>query len=411
MPDRGDGMVVSRSEFSVLANNPGLVYLDSACTSLKPNSVIDAEMSYYKELGACAGRSSHRLGIRTNEKVEEARGKVSGFVCAKAEELVWTRNTTEGLNIIAQSFDFSEKKKVVTSVMEHHSALLPFMRLRDKGKIKLEIVNCDESGTTGMEEWTEKIDNETALIVTHSWNNTSGTGNDTKQLAKLAHDNGALICIDGAQGVPHHKTDFRRDNLDFLCFSGHKMLGPTGIGALVAKKELLAKLDPPLVGGGTVKTVSLDKIVPLQDQTRFEAGVQHYSGMLGFAAACDYLRKIGIEKIEAHEKVLAKALLEALDGAGAIVYGPKTNINLANSNSKQGALFSFNLKNAKPHDVALMLDRENIAVRSGFFCAQPALEALGAKDGAVRASGYIYNTLEDVRKFGDALQKLGQLYG
>lgn len=396
-------MVIPRDEFPVLANNPSLVYLDSACTSLKPNQVIDAEISYYREMGACAGRSSHRLSIKTNQKIEEAREKVAGFVGANAEELVWTRNTTEGLNIIAHSFDFSKKRKVVTSVMEHHSVLLPFMRLRDTGKITLEIVDCDANGEIEMAKWSNAIDGGTALVVTGSWNNTTGTGNDTRQLAKLAHENGALICIDGAQGVPHHRTAFKRDNLDFLCFSGHKMLGPTGIGALVAKKELLNKLDPLLVGGGTVKTVSLDKIVPLEDQTRFEAGVQHYSGMIGFAAACDYLKKIGMEKVEAHEKELAKAMLEQLNNAGAIVYGPKTNQN-------HGALFSFNLKNAKPHDVALMLDKQDIAVRSGFFCAQPALEALGARDGAVRASGYVYNTIEDVKKLGAALQKLKQLY-
>jgi len=396
-------MKVQRNDFPVLEKNPSLVYLDSACTSLKPKAVIEAEMSYYTELGACAGRSSHRLGIKTNQKVEEAREKVAGFVGAKAEELVWTRNTTEGLNIIANSFDFSKRKKVVTSVMEHHSVLLPFMRLRDNGKITLEVVNCDESGTIGTNRWAEKIDRDTALVVTHSWNNTAGTGNDTRQLAKLAHDNGALICIDGAQGVPHRRTDFRRDSLDFLCFSGHKMLGPTGIGALVAKKEHLNKLDPLLTGGGTVKTVSLEKIEPVADQTRFEAGVQHYSGMIGFGAACDYLKKLGMENVEAHEKELAKALLEQLNAAGAIVYGPKTD--------NHEALYSFNFRNAKPHDVALMLDKQDMAVRSGFFCAQPALEALGAKDGAVRASGYIYNTVEDVKKFGDTLQKLKELYG
>ncbi len=393
-----------RRDFPFLAANPALVYLDSACTSLKPAQVIDAEMSYYRELGACGGRSSHASGRKTSERTEEAREKVAAFVGADASGLVWMRNTTEGLNTVARGLDYSKRKKVVTSVMEHHAVLLPLMKLRDNGTIRLEIVGCESDGTVSAGKWSHAIDRGTALVVTNNGTNTTGWKGNAREVAKIAHANGALVCIDGAQGVPHSRTDFRRDNFDFLCFSGHKMLGPTGIGALVAKKELLDGLEPLMTGGGTVKAVSGGKIDPMDDQTRFEAGVQHYSGILGLAEACDYLKKIGMDKVEAHEKALAAALRRELEAAGAVVYGPPDAAG-------HSALYSFNLKGGKAHDVALMLDKYNIAVRSGFFCAQPGVEAMGAKEGAVRASCYVYNTADEVKRFGEALRKLKQLYG
>jgi cysteine desulfurase/selenocysteine lyase len=392
-----------RDDFPFLKANPQLVYFDSACTTLKPTQVIDAETSYYTQFAACAGRSSHKFGRKTGEKAEEARIKVAAFVGADASGLVWTRNTTEGLNLVVKGLDYSKRNKVVTSVTEHHSVLLPLMRLRDKGIITLDIVGCGSDGTVSTESWSKAIDGKTALAVTNSGSNITGWKGNVREVAKIAHDNGALVCIDGAQGVPHSKTDFKGDNLDFLCFSGHKMLGPSGIGALVAKKELLDKLEPLMSGGGTVKTVSGGKIEVLNDQTRFEAGVQHYSGIFGLSAACDYLKRVGMEKVEAHERSLGAALRGELEAAGALIYGP--------GDASHSALYSFNLKGGKPHDVALMLDKHDIAVRSGFFCAQPAMEALGAKGGAVRASCYIYNTPEEVKKFGQALQKLKSLYG
>ncbi len=389
-----------REDFPVLSRDRGLTYLDSACTSLKPRSVIDAEMSYYTELGACGGRSSHRLGRLVSERIEQSREEVAKFVGAKAESLVWTKNTTEGLNIVANALDYSKRRKVVTSVMEHHSVLLPFMRLRDQGTIDLEILGCDKEGTVGIERWKEAA-RGACLIVTHSYDNTTGTGNDVRALSRIAHEEGALICVDGAQGVPHHRTDSR--DIDFLCFSGHKMLGPTGIGAMVVRKDLLPRMKPLVSGGGTVRTVSLTKIEQMDDQARFEAGVQHYSGMIGFAAACSYLKRIGMDNVESHEKAIGKAIRKSLEEAGAVVYGPA-------GGEMHGALYSFNLKGAKPHDTALLLDKEGVAVRSGYFCAQPALEAIGAPEGAVRASAYIYNTPQDAERLGAALGKIKQLY-
>jgi len=290
----------------------------------------------------------------------------------------------------------------VTTALEHHAVLLPWMRLRDEGRIDLVILPCGPDGVVGLEKWDESVDRNTALVVTNNGNNTLGTTQCCREVAKIARDAGALICVDGAQGVPHRKVDMRREGYDFLCFSAHKMLGPTGIGALAMRKGLLGSLEPLALGGGTVKTVSLDRAVPADDATRFEAGVQHYSGIVGFAAACDYLKAVGMENVESHEHELASAIRKALEGAGAEIYGPKEGA--------QSALLSFNLKGAKAHDVALMLDKDDIAVRSGFFCAQPAMEALGAKGGAVRASAYIYNDGNDIRRLGESLQKIARLF-
>ncbi|MBI5047159.1 aminotransferase class V-fold PLP-dependent enzyme [Candidatus Micrarchaeota archaeon] len=404
-----------RSDFPLLTKNPDLIYLDSACTSLKPQQVIDSERNYYENLGACGGRSSHALGRKTTEAVDSARENVAKFVGAESGELIWTKNTTEALNIVANGFlkaidsKKDNKKKVVTTVLEHHSLLLPFMKLRDSGKITLEILGCDKDGWIPLELWEEKIDRTTALVVTNNGNNTTGNNQSIDKITKIAHENGAFVCIDGAQGVPHHKADFKKQNFDFLCFSGHKMLGPTGIGALIAKKELIRKMGSLLVGGGTVKTVSIDNVVQMQDSTKFEAGIQNYSGIIGFSAACDYLRKIGMDKIENHETALAQELKKQLTDARVRIYGERSGED-KEKNKNHAALYSFNFENAKAHDVALMLDQNKIAVRSGFFCAQPGMEALGAKDGAVRASCYLYNTVDEVKRFGDALQKIGKLY-
>jgi cysteine desulfurase/selenocysteine lyase len=391
-----------RNDFPLLTNRPDITYLDSACTSLKPMKVIDAEMSYYKEFGACGGRSSHSLGRKTSDKVEQARDNVARFVGADAEGLVWTRNTTEGLNLVANALDFSGRRKVVTTAMEHHSVLLPFMKLRDEGRIELIIIPMDSPGEISIASWARGIDRDTALVVTNSGTNTTGIRQDIAAITRLAHDNGALVCVDGAQGVPHNKTDMKKEGYDFLCFSGHQMLGPTGIGAMAARKEHISRLKKFIVGGGTVRTVSGGRPVYMEDNTSFEGGVQNYAGIIGFLAACDYLRQLGMENVEEHERALAKAMLSELGSAGAAVLGPVT--------AKKAALYSFNLQKAKPHDVALLLDQMGIAVRSGFFCAQPAMEAMGAKGGAVRASAYVYNTLEDVRRFGEALMKAKSLY-
>ncbi|MBI5223930.1 cysteine desulfurase [Candidatus Micrarchaeota archaeon] len=390
-----------RSDFPILKNNPDLIYLDSACTTLKPRPVIDAAIEYYERYGACANRSSHRKGRETTEKIDQIRERVAGFVGGDSEGTLWTKNATEAINTVISGFDYSKKNKVITTNMEHHAVLLPLMRLRDRGKIKLEVVENSHPDSNLEEEIRKKIDKETALIVLNNANNTTGKRQKVDEIGKMAHEFGAKLCVDGAQGVPHFKCDLKKENIDFIAFSAHKMLGPTGVGALVCRKEDLSGLRPLVVGGGNVKKVELNKIEWAADQSRFEAGTQNYSGIFGFGAAIEYLTKIGIQKIEEHEKDLRKKMVNCIQNAGAQVYGDE---------SSASALVSFNFKGAKPHEVALMLDQQGIALRSGFFCAQIALEAIGAKEGAVRASAYLYNDQEDIKKFGEKLEKIGKLY-
>ncbi|MFA6530304.1 MAG: cysteine desulfurase [Candidatus Micrarchaeia archaeon] len=393
-----------KKDFPIFSKRPELTYFDNACTTLKPKQVIDAVVSYYSDYSACSGRSGHKMAKEVDLKFEESRAKVAKFVGANADELVWTKNTTEGINIVANSFDFSKRKKVVMTNLEHHSAILPFQKLSESGRVTLEFVSAGSDGTISDEQWKKAIDSETALVVVHHSNNSIGTRSNLKEIVKLAHEKGALALVDGAQGVPHCEVNFKRENYDFLAFSAHKMLGPTGIGGLVVKKDLLQKMPPFIVGGGTIQDVKLDYTEYLKTNHKFEPGIQHYSGAIGFGAAVDYLSKLGMKNVEAYEHKLADKMNETLNSVpGVEIYGPEFS-------DKHGALFSFNIKGAKPHEVALLLDKPGIAVRSGVFCAQPAMEAMGQKDGAVRASLYIYNTEQEIEFFGEKLGKIAQLY-
>ena len=391
-----------RGDFPVLRS--GVTYFDSACMSLKPLQVIEAQDEYYEEYSGCAGRSLHKLGKKTEEKFEEARRKVAKFVGAAPNEVVWTRNTTEAINLVARTLDFSKKNKVVTSNMEHHSALLPFLVPAKQGKLRLEYVTADAEGMTHADDWIKKIDGQTRLVVVHQTTNTVGTRAPLKEIIKAAHDNGALVLVDAAQGIPHAETSFKKLDADFLAFSGHKMLGPTGTGCLVAKAVLLEEMPTFMVGGETVERVSLDSATFLKPPHKFEAGLQNYAGAIGLGAACDYLARIGMRNVEEHEKKLAKKLFEALTQTGVKVYGPADVKN-------RSALATFNAEKARPHEVAMMLDKiANVAVRSGVFCAEPAMAHLGAPQGAVRASLYLYNTEEEIDYFRESLEKIMKLY-
>ena len=392
-----------RADFPVLQSSKA-IYFDSACTALKPRAVIDAEAGYYAELSACAGRSHHSLAKKTEEKFEASRERVAKFAGAKPDELAFTKNTTEALNLVVRSLDYSSRKKVVTTPLEHHSLLLPIMEQRRRGIVSMEMLGVSPDGSIG-ESSLSIIDKSTALVAIHHTTNTTGMRAPLEKIVKAAHDAGALVLIDGAQGVPHSRVDFRKLGADFLAFSGHKMCGPTGIGCLVGKREAFEKLDTFIVGGETVETVSLQAVKWKSAPKRFEAGIQNYAGAIGLAAACDYLARIGMQNIEEHEKKMARALMDAIRSI------PNSTIYGNPDPSKRCALASFNLKGVAPHQVALMADSlSKIALRSGVFCAQPGIEALGApKEGAVRASLYLYNTEEEVRVFAETMQKIAKL--
>lgn len=392
-----------RADFPVLQSSRA-IYFDSACTALKPHSVIDAEAGYYFSMAACAGRSHHALAKKTEEAFEASRQRIARFVGASPDEIAFTKNATEALNLVIRSADYSSRKKIVTTQLEHHSLLLPIMEQQRRGAARMEMLKALPDGTID-EGSLSLIDKGTALVAVHHTTNTTGMRAPLEKIVKAARDAGALVLVDAAQGVPHSKVDFKKLGTDFLAFSGHKMGGPTGIGCLVGKKEAFAKLDTFIVGGETVETVGLQQVKWKAAPKRFEAGIQNYSGAMGLAAACEYLSKIGMENVERHEHEMAGKLIEAIKSV------PNSTIYGNPDQQKRCALVSFSLKGVQPHQVALMADSlSKIALRSGVFCAQPAMELLGApREGAVRASLYLYNMEEEVKIFAETMEKIAKM--
>ncbi|VVC01621.1 Cysteine desulfurase [uncultured archaeon] len=392
-----------RQDFPILQNRKG-IYFDSACTTLKPKAVLEAERQYYEEASGCAGRSAHQLAKKTSEMFESSREKVAACINAAPESLVWTKNATEALNLVIRSFDYSQRKKIVTTRLEHHSSLLPIMEQQRRGAIKMELLETSQSGEFFEKSISEKIGRDTALVVVHHTTNTTGMRSPLEKIVRISHENGAAVLVDGAQGVPHSHVDFRKLGADFLAFSGHKMLGPTGIGCLAGKAEAFEKLDTFIVGGETVETVHIGNVAFKKAPKKFEGGIQNYAGAIGLAAACGYLSKIGMKNIEEHERKMASKLIEAINSI------PNSTIYGSPDASKRCALVSFNLKGVDRHQVALMCDSlSGIALRSGLFCAQPAMVSLGAPQGAVRASLYVYNTEKEIGAFRETLEKIAKL--
>jgi cysteine desulfurase/selenocysteine lyase len=393
-----------REDFPLIKKS-GIIYFDNACTTLKPQSVVDAVVEYYTEYTGCAGRSIHKLATKTTEKFEESREKVARFINAKdSSEIIWTKNATEALNLAANGFNFKKGDRVVTTNLEHTSGLLPWQILANKGMIDLDFVLCDKEGEFDIEKFEEKIDKKTKLVSVVFASNVTGTTAPVKEIAKIAHDNGAVILVDGAQAVPHMEVDVRKLDVDFLAFSGHKMCGPTGIGCLYGKKNLLEKLSPLIVGGETIRNADLRTCVFENIPQRLEAGIQNYAGAIGFGAAVDYLKKIGMNEIEKYEKELTKDLIEGLLAV--------KNLSLIGPTDwkKKNAIATFNIKGMEPHDVATFLDNENIAVRSGVHCTYPFHKFIKSPKGSVRASLYFYNTMEEIKVFIDKLSSIVKMF-
>ena len=389
-----------REDFPLIKKSK-IIYFDNACTTLKPRQMVDAVVEYYTEYTGCAGRSIHKLATKTTEKFEESRGKVASFINAKEpSEIIWTKNTTEAMNLVAHGFNFKKGDRVITTNLEHSSGLLPWQIIANKGMIDLDFVLCDKEGEFDIEKFEEKIDKKTKLVSVVFTSNVTGTTAPIKEIVKIAHDNGSVVLVDGAQTVPHMEVDVRKLNLDFLAFSGHKMCGPTGIGCLYGKKNLLEKLSPFIVGGETIRDADLKTCVFDNLPQRLEAGIQNYAGAIGFGSAVDYLKKIGMKEIEKYEKELAKDLIEGLLTIKSLsLIGPKDW-------KKKNALASFNIKGMEPHDVATFLDHENIAVRSGTHCTYPFHKFIESPKGSVRASLYFYNTKEEIKVFIDKLSSI-----
>ncbi len=370
-----------------------LVYLDSAATSQKPRAVLDAVARFYEGFNANVHRGAHTLSDEATDAYEQARLKVSRFIGAVSpREIVFVRNATEGMNLVAYSWARKRLRagdEIVLSVMEHHSNLIPWQRVASETGAVLRFIPLYADGTMDLSEIDRLIGDRTRLVAVTHVSNVLGTINPVRRLAELAHAQGALLLVDGAQSVPHMPVDVGDLGCDFLAFSGHKMLGPMGIGVLWGRAELLEAMDPFMGGGSMIDEVSLDGATWADIPHKFEAGTPNVSGAVGLAAAVDYLRELGMESVRRHEIEITRYALDALKGVeGLTVFGP------ADPESR-GGVVSFALEGADAYDLGSFLDQEGIAVRAGHHCCQPLMKWLQVPSTA-RASFYLYNTLEEV---------------
>ena len=394
-----------RRDFPILSkkvNGNNLVYFDNAATSQKPSTVIEGIKYFYENINANPIRSIHSLAEEATKAYNEARKKVADFINAEPEEIVFVRNTTEAINLVSFSFPFKKGDRVSTTYMEHHSNLLPWLQLKEKG-VEVDIVSISDDYELDMDYYKDLPKNTRMVAVTHA-SNVTGTINEVKEITRLSHDQGSLVLIDAAQSIPHMPFDVKEIGADFVAFSGHKMLAPFGIGVLYINKNVSENLKPFLTGGEMIKDVSLSKVIYENTPNLFEAGTQNIEGAYGMGLAIDYLNKIGMENIEKYETELTGYLYEKSKEL--------KNVEIYSGKSKRfNSIFSFNVTGLHSHDTAYLLDKKGIAVRSGFHCAQPLIEDRLKLDGAARASLYFYNTKEEIDTFINELNNIAGKYG
>lgn len=385
-----------------LLENENITYLDSGATTQKPIQVIKAVEGFYQKYNANPHRGAYSLSVEATEQYENTRTKIAKFINAKhREEIIFSKNATESLNLIAYSYGLDNLKKddeVVISIMEHHSNLVPWQKMTKQTGSKLKYMYINENYEITDEEIENKITDKTKIVgITHV-SNVLGTINNVKKIIKYAHKKGAVVIVDASQSIPHMKIDVQDLDADFLVFSGHKMLAPLGIGVLYGKREILNKMTPFLMGGDMIEYVYEQDTTFAPLPNKFEAGTQNVEGVIGLGAAIDYIENLGYDKIqEIEHEVISYARQELSKLDYLTLY---TTPNEENHSS----VISFNIKGVHPHDVASILDSEGVCVRSGNHCAQPLMRFLGI-DSTCRASFYIYNTKEDVDKLVKALDK------
>jgi len=382
-----------RHDFPIL--NSGIIYLDNAASSLTPEPVIQKMLEFYHKYRANVERGIHRFSQKASEEYEKAHAKVADFINAELEtEIIMTRNATEGINLVANGLNWKKGDKIVTSLIEHHSNFIVWLRLKKIFGVDVEIVRPNREGLFNIADFEEAVDDKTKLVAITHVSNVLGAITPVEEIAKIAHEHGAHLLVDGAQSVPRLKVDVQRIGCDYLAFSGHKMLGPTGVGALYIQKELLGNMEPLNIGGGTILDVGLNYYKLAESPRKFEAGTPPIAEAIGLGAAIDYLKRVQLENIEAHERELAEKMYRELaDVQGIEVYGPEKS-------KKRTGIVSFNVGDLNPHDVALALDvSADILVRSGHHCCLPLMkELLKRREGTVRVSIYLYNTKEEVEK-------------
>ena len=388
-------------------NGQPLVYLDSAATSQKPAAVIETIEQYYRGYNSNVHRGVHTLGTKATDAYEGAREKVRKFINASStEEIIFTKGTTASLNLVARSYggaNLKEGDEIVISHMEHHSNIIPWQQIaKEKGAV-LKYVPLQEDGTISLDDVRATVTDATKIVSIMQVSNVLGVINPVKEIAKIAHEHGAIMVVDGAQSTPHMKVDVRDLDCDFFAFSGHKMVGPTGIGVLYGKKDLLENMEPIEFGGEMIDFVGLYESTWKELPWKFEGGTPIIAGAIGLGAAIDFLEEIGLDQIAEHEHKLAAYALEKLkEVEGLKVYGPQDA-------QKRTGVITFNIDDVHPHDVATVLDADGIAVRAGHHCAQPLMKWLDVSSTA-RASFYLYNTEEDVDKLVSGLIKTKEYF-
>ena len=393
-----------RKDFPTMRKGEG-VYLDSACQSLRPDSVIRAITEYYEDFPSCGGRSVHGMSSRVSLAIDETREALASFFSIDDPDcFVFTKNCTEGINMVSQGISFSPDDVIVTTDTEHNSNHVPWLRLSEEGGVGRRYSISHADGEFDIERFKECMDRKVRLVSVHHASNVTGCVLPIKEIAEIVHDSHAEILVDGSQSAPHMKVDLKDMDVDYYSVSIHKMLGPSGMGVLYGKKECLEKLRPLCVGGGTIGLATYECADPAPVPDRFEAGLQNYSGIVGTKSALEYIDRLGFDKIAENDSRLMRMMFEQTeDVKGLRVIGP------LNPDRRCG-VFSFNIDGMSPHDVAMMLDRvDGIMIRSGMHCAHPFFSGRET-DGSARASVYLYNDDEDIRRFSVALGKIAETF-
>ncbi|MGO0155527.1 cysteine desulfurase [Leuconostoc mesenteroides] len=403
-------MKTIRHDFPILnqtINGQELLYFDSAATSQKPQYVIDSLVNYYQDNNANVHRGIYELSERATQQYEQARDKVQEFIHAqKREEVLFTRGTTESLNWLASTYGAEHVKQddeILISYMEHHSNIVPWQQLAQRVGAHLKYVELNDDGTLNMADLEQKITDKTKIVsITHA-SNVLGVVNPIKTIAKIAHKHDAIMIADGAQSVPHMRVDVQDMDVDFFAFSGHKMLGPTGIGVLYGKHDILKNMKPAQFGGEMIELVDLQEATFQPSPWRFEAGTPNIAGAIALGAAIDYLTNIGMKEIESYEQSLVDYALPKLKSiAGVTIYGPQNS-------AQHSDVMAFNLAGIHAHDLATALDQEGIEVRAGHHCAQPLMKYLNIA-ATVRISLYIYNTREEIDRLIRVIEDIKEYF-
>jgi len=386
-----------RKDFPVFQNHPDLAYLDSAATSQKPEKVINAVEKFYRRQNSNIGRGLYDLANSATQIYSKSREKVAEFIGAEPEEVVFVRNTTEAENLLAYSYSF--EGNIVLSKMAHHSEQLPWRRKSKKEDKDLKYIQT-ENGKLSLESAKEIIDQDTGLVAISHVSNVFGAENPVREIIKLAHENNAVVILDAAQSAPHMKLDVKDLDADFMCFSGHKILGPSGTGILYGRKELMEDMEPYQIGGGMVNSVEKDKVDYSTTPEKFEAGTPNVAGAAGMKAAIEYLESIGMKQIKKHTEEISDKIWNTVD----------RQEGLENISPEGANIVSFKSEYAHPHDVAEVLNQYGVAVRAGQHCAQPQVREIDV-NGTARASTHVYNTEKDVKKLEKGLEEVRNLFG